>query len=109
MRLKPFSRSERLVPRDFACLHFERDDVNIRGAEINLVAIDRDIAFDARIGALRQLPRILPEQIARGGIQRLNLVTESVHQHDSVVDQRCGFIGARRQRPGPRHAQVVHV
>ena len=109
MSLKPLSRSERLVPRNFACLHIERDHVNIRSAQIDLVAVDCDIAFDARIGAFRKLPRILPEQIARGGIQRLNFVAESVHQHDAIVDQRCDFICARRQRPGPRHAQIVHV
>jgi hypothetical protein len=54
---------------------------------VDLVAIDRDIPFHARIGAFGQLSRILPQQIARGGIQSLDLVTESVHQHHTIVDQ----------------------
>jgi hypothetical protein len=76
---------------------------------VDLVAVDRDIPFHARIGAFGQLSRILPQQIARGGIQSLDLVTESVHQHHTIVDQGCGLIGAGRQRPRPRDAQVVYI
>ncbi len=97
--LETFVGSERLVPRNLAGLHIERDDVDIRSAEVDLVAVDCYVAFYARV-------RMLSEQIAGYSIR---LFAESMDEHDSVADQRRGFIGARRKRPGPRHAQVVHI
>ena len=65
----------------------------------DVIAIDGHVALDQieespRLGC-RQLPRILPQQVARDRIQSLHVIAGAVHEDDAIVDQRRGFVGAR--------------
>ena len=63
-----------------------------------MIAIDGDVALhqiEEAVFRLGQLARILPQQIARDGIQRLHVIARAVHENDAIVDQRRGFVGAR--------------
>src|SRR5262249_11357735 len=57
------------------------------------------------IHALRKGPRVLPEQIAGGGVDGLYFVAEAVGEQDSVVNQRRAFVWAGGKGPAPGDAQ----
>ena len=72
--------------------------MQVRGIQEDVIAIDRDIALHQVEEAhlrLRQFARILPQQVARHGVQSLHMIAGAVHEDDAVVDQRRGFVGAR--------------
>jgi hypothetical protein len=81
----------------------------VGGAHINLVPVNRDGAFVARVNAWGQQPGILPEQVAGGGIERFEFVAGAVQKNHAVMNQGRGFIGARGKRPCPCDAQIVHI
>src|SRR4029079_3332731 len=60
-------------------------------------------------GALREAVGVLPEQIARARVESLELVAERERENDTVVLERHGLVGPRRQRPRPRYAQLRRV
>jgi len=100
---------DRLVPHHTAGLRVQRDDVGVGGACVHFVTVDRDRSLDARLRARRQTPRVLPEQITRRGVHRLDLVAVRVYEQHAVVKERCAFVRTVRQRPTPGGAQSADV
>ncbi len=88
-----------VVPGHLSGFHVERDDVQVGGVQEDVSAIDRDVPLDEIQKAflrLGQLPRIFPQQVARHCIQSLDVIAGAVHEDHAIVDQRRGFIGARK-------------
>ena len=52
---------------------------------------------------------VLPDQLARLGVQRLHDIGGIVDEHHPVVHHRSGLIGAVRHRPHPLQLQILHV
>jgi hypothetical protein len=55
----------------------------------------------ARADFRRKLPRVFPEQLSRGAIQRLDLVAVVMDEQDAISNQRRGLRRSRGQGPGP--------
>jgi hypothetical protein len=83
--------------------------MDVGSSQIDLVPVNRDGTLVAGVNAGRQEPCILPQQVACGGIQRFEFIAGAVQKHHAVMNYGRGFIGARRKRPSPRHAQTVHI
>ena len=83
--------------------------MHVGSPHIDFVPVNRDGALVAGVNARGQQPRILPEQVAGGGIERFEFVAGAVQEHHAVMNQGRGFIGAGGKRPCPRDAQIVHI
>ena len=98
-----------LIPQYMAGANIERDHVTVRGRRKQLVAIDSE-----RLPMRRREPsgggraHVLPQQIAGARIESLYR-RPAIHEHHSVVDERCDFIRALGEHPTPRRAQAPHV
>ena len=82
------------LPGQFAGAGLERDDEVVPGHEVDVVAIERDAALALPMVALercrgRQRMPVFPEQVAVGGIDRLDHVARIAEIHDAVVDERA--------------------
>ena len=77
-----------LVPHELSGLHVERDDVGIGGPDVQAIAVERHTALHGGRHTLRQLPPVLPEQIARPRVERLHAVAHAVHEEHAVVHER---------------------
>src|SRR6185436_5511232 len=97
------------VPDDLARRDVERDDMHVRGAEIEPVAVQCDAALVKRRRAALERVRVLPEQIAGARVERLHDVAVRFHEDRAVAHDRNAFRRACRQRPAPREPQVLHV
>src|SRR6516164_9974005 len=101
------------VPHELARPRVQSDDVGVaRGAE-DLVFVDGDVslnAFGARQGAARSpLGTILPYQVSRRGIKRLNDAVRVRQVDDTVVDERCRFLRPVSHIPRPRELKALDV
>ena len=105
--LAPAEVADLRVPHDFAGRDVERDDVHVRRAEIEPVAVQREAALVKRRRALLERVRVLPEQVAGLRIERLHDVAVRLHEDRAVAHERHAFRAARRHRPAPREAQVL--
>ena len=87
--------------------------MRVGGRDVEAGAVDRDAPFDARRDAGRQTARVLPEQVAGGGIERLHLVAVAVNEQDAVVDDRRRLIrlrwAATRSTPTRSSSNVTFV
>ena len=92
------------VPHHLAGLGIERDHVGIDGADVHAVLPERH----APVGGmeleqvLRQILLVAPEQVARLGVEREDLLLRGRHEHDAVVDDRWRLVAlghAGRERP----------
>ena len=98
-----------LIPHQGACFDIESDDVEIRRARKQLVAVQGHIAFHARPHAFRQFSGVMPQFIACGCIESLHIVIEAMNKDDAVVDQRRCFVRSRWNRERPYDVKVLHV
>ena len=98
-------------PAQLAGLGIEGDQESIRRAEIDHVLVDADALASRRPGrdALRIVAVVLPNQIAVGGVQRLNARSWSHYVHDAAIDDRRRFLRARRETARPCHAQLSDI
>src|SRR5206468_9323892 len=71
----------------------ENDFVAIKGNRTFALAMSR---WELFLG--RQWLLVFPEQVAGGGIDRLDHVARIAQIHDSVVDNRCDFVEAWSHR-----------
>src|SRR4030095_14062647 len=92
---------DRLIPYNRASLHVERNDMNIGGADKEFVAVERHVLFHSRTHVFGEFPRVMPEFVACGGIERLDVVTETVDKDHTIVNERCRFVGSGRQGQRP--------
>ena len=58
---------------------------------------------------VRTRAAVLPEQVARDRVERLDDVARIRHVHDAVVNERRALLAPARQAPRPDHAQLAHV
>ena len=103
-----------VIPHHLAGRRVERHDMGVGGRHEQLVLIDRHVALAERLAAfghqlLRQSPGILPDQVAGRAIDRLHLVGIVEDVEHAVMHDRRGLGGARRERPGPGHLQILDV
>ena len=91
---------------------FESEQMRVRGSRKNLVLIDGQVAHGAGAAALRARgsEAILPDQLARSGVERLNDIVRIGQIDDAVVHQGRGLIGSAlrsstRPRPGADRAR----
>ena len=68
----------------------------------------REPAHDAG-NVLGDVPPVLPEQVAGGGVHRLQVVLRVRHVQPAPVRQRRPFLRARREGAGPHHPQIADV
>ena len=79
--------------------------MNIGGAEKEFVAVKRHVLFHSRTHVLGEFPRVVPEFVACGGIERLDVVTEvrnALTEAKRMIRITSSF-GHRAE-----HAEVVH-
>ena len=81
------------------------DDQIVVDGNVAIGGIDLDELPD--IGGKR--PPMLPQQVARHRVDRLDDVVRVRHVHHAVVDQRRSLLAAVRQGAGPDHPQVRHI
>src|SRR6516225_2962837 len=86
----------------------------IPGYEIDLVAIERNAALALseaiphRFDLWQRVP-ILPQEVARRRVNRLDHVTGITQVHDAVVNKRRSLVGARLHVAGPDQLQILHI
>ena len=103
-----------MIPHHLPGLGIERDDVGVRGRDVQIVSIDRHVALGQLIGILReQLGRkvalVFPDQVAGGAVERLDLVAVVIEEQHAIVDDRRRLGGTRVHRPRPRRLEVLDV
>ena len=81
----------------------------VRGRHDQLVLVERNVALLHRPRVARQLPRILPEQVARQRVQRLHFVAVAFDEEHAIMFERRPLVLSVWQRPRPLHPQIVHV
>ena len=87
----------------------ERHHVQVRGRQVQPLAVDGHAALEARRDVARQAAGVLPEQVSAGGVERVHLVAEAVHEQHAVVHDWGRLARPGRQRPRPRGAQAADV
>ena len=99
------------LPRHLAGVDVERDEVGVGGVDEDLVAVDAQIAQRPAAAAdpLREPAAVLPDQIAGGGVERVDDVAGTGEEHHAVVHERRRLLRARLQRPGPDEPQPRYV
>ena len=81
----------------------------------DVVAVDREAPGPApQLGVLaqigRQLSRVVPDEIARRGVERLQVIAAGVRDvHDSVVDERSELLRPLVHGPHPGQLQIANV
>ena len=103
-----------VIPHDLAGLGVERDDMGVRGGDDQLVVVDRHVALGQVVAALgeqlrRQVALVFPDQVAGGGIERLDLVGVVEDEQHAVMHDRRRLGGAGGHRPRPGRLQVLDV
>jgi hypothetical protein len=104
--VEPFRRVGHLdVPHHAAGARVERDDVRVGRVQEQLVLEDTQAADRANLGAgaqrLGKLAPVLPQQIAGGGVERLNRTPRVGEVHDAVVDNRARLLISTAHGPRP--------
>src|SRR5207247_155718 len=62
----------RMFPDDASRVDVERNELHVRCWDVHAIAIEGEASFPTRGRSARQTARILPQQIAGGGIERLH-------------------------------------
>jgi hypothetical protein len=98
-------------PAQLAGRGIEREQDAVGGGEVDHVLVDAEALVARRpwIDALRVFAGIFPDQIAIGGIDRLNRGAGREQIHDAAVDDRHRFLRAVRQTARPGHPQLADV
>ena len=99
------------LPDECAVARIERDEPGVGGRDDHLVLIDREIAHRA-LPELRHRPDfVLPDQVARGRVQRLHDVAGVDEIQRAIVHKRLRLIRADifLHRPDPRELQILHI
>ncbi len=97
------------IPQHGPGFHIECHDVIIRSRHEQLLAIEAEIASDVQPHITRKQPRVLPEQIARSGVQGLHDITVTGDENHSIVLQRRRLVPTVWERPRPGHPQLIDV
>ena len=97
------------VPDHLAGLRIQRHHVQVGGAEIDPVTVQRDGLLPGGVHRLGQAPLVMPQLVTGQGVEGLHVVAETLHEQHAVMEQRRGFVGARRQGQRPGQLQVFHV
>ena len=102
-------RRDGRVPDYCARLRVERHHVHVRSADVELVTVERHVALDGRPEGARQLARVVPELVARRGVERLNVIAERVHVDDAVVHERRRRVRSGRAATTTTRVESRHV
>ena len=101
------------LPHLLARRRVEREDIAVGAGIDNVVPVDREVPVGrveaAGGGVLRQVAPVLPQEIAGGGVERLDDVPRIRQVHHPVVDQRGRLLAARTHAARPDHAQRADV
>ena len=97
------------LPHALAGAGVEPDDEIVPGREDDVVAIERDAALALAVVAgnclaRRQRMAVFPDQIAGGGIDRLDHVARIAEIHDAVMDDGRDLVEARAPSRATRRA-----
>ena len=87
------------------------DDRGVIRGEEEAVAVERDVARGAAQRACigREAVAVLPDEIARGRVDRLDFVVGVRQEHHALVHQRRCLVAALVHGHGPGEAQFAHV
>ena len=80
-----------------------------RGVKNHVLINGQRLGARGARGGGRNLALVLPDEIAIGGVQRLDDGARFHQIHHAVMDDRNGFAGAGAQAARPRHAQLADV
>ena len=102
------------LPDQLAGAGIQRDDDVVPAHEVDVVAVERDAALALSVVGgerllRRQLVPVLPDQIARRSVDRLDHVAGIPEIHHAVVDERRRLVDAGLHRAGPDQLQILHV
>ena len=114
-RVDPVVEDLRL-PGQLAGRRIEGEDVIVRAGVDDVAAVDRHVAVglqqvrkDVLCDVLRHFAPVLPDQVARDGVDGLNDVTRVRHVEHPAVGQRRPLLAARPEGACPDHPQVADV
>src|SRR5207244_3987331 len=97
------------VPDHVACSCVERDDMQIRRAEVELRTVERHVALRAGAYAFWKPARVMPEFISSGGIESLHVVVVTVNEYHAIMHERRRLVRTGRQAQSPRDTKILRI
>src|SRR5262245_41893789 len=109
-----FHIEDAVFPNKLSRCCIEREYVVISARIDNRIAVNGDVAVDARYGqyfgdVFLPLTLVLPNQIAGRRIHRLNQIAWVGQIHHAPINERSRLLNARTHTPGPDHPQTTNV